>query len=239
MNDVLNGAIDFAFTQSSWFEANHPDKMPLFRFHDTAPAAYQGEDYPFLTTTDLVPTFGVAAAPGVPRALRTQVFDALSRLNASHPAARAAGIATFTLPASYEKCRVLAERLGILYRTPDGGKACLDQFADLPRLITCPPGWTEDDPAGMLAGCARAGLPCPAGLRCLCGPCRPAAAANMFQWPVVLGLCLALVGVGLGLAVASRASLASFEFLGALLHAMCGACCSRRGRPRRRGGQPP
>ena len=230
MNDVLSGRIDYAFTQSSWFEANHPDKMPLFHFHHLVQTSFQGDQYPFLTSTDLVPNPALTAAPHITSTLRRQVFDALRRLNTSNPAARAAGIATFTLPASYEKCRSLVEGLGIMVKQ-GGVKTCLDGFKDLLDFVACPSGYALDPAASE--NCVEDELRCPAGLACICRSCQPVPPQNVFNWPVLLGLCLSLASIGLGLAVASRVSMA---WVKSLVVVQVLAAAVRRTRKRSKGG---
>ena len=73
--DVNKGIVDYGFLPSGWLELNRPDLLPLLRVHGPASeaAVYEAEPYPFLTTTRLVPTYGLAAAPSVPWQLREQV----------------------------------------------------------------------------------------------------------------------------------------------------------------------
>ncbi len=108
LQDLVNGNIDAAFIQSGWIEGNYPEVLPSLRFLDVTNRTYQGERHPFPVTTTLVPHYGLAASPSVSWLLREQVSDALSHLNKSHPAARAAGIAKFVLPGPYGLARDLA-----------------------------------------------------------------------------------------------------------------------------------
>ena len=73
--DVDKGIVDYGFLPSGWLELNRPDLLPLLRVQGPAreAAVYEAEPYPFLTTTRLVPTYGLAAGPLVPWRLREQV----------------------------------------------------------------------------------------------------------------------------------------------------------------------
>ena len=200
MTDIQKGIIDVGFTQSGWFETNHPDLLPLFNFLDAQPQSYQSEPYPFATTTPLVPSYGLAAGPLVPALLRLQVYRALSALNASHPAAAAAGIATFTLPASYEPARVLVEDQGIMYSNGTT-QICIDQFADISTVIACPDGWVQETPLAVAARCFKARLDCPDGLACTCRPCSRDLHVELFPNEAVLGLCATLLCAALAFTV--------------------------------------
>jgi hypothetical protein len=126
MRDVLSGTLDAAIVQGGWFEANQAAQMGQFRFHNPKNATFLGETYPFATSTEIVPNYGLAAGPLVSWQLRDNVLQALSAINSSGPMARTAGISKFTAPASYERARLLAMDSGIMYRNgPDFD--CLNQ----------------------------------------------------------------------------------------------------------------
>ena len=108
LEDLVNGDIDACFLPSGWIEETVPALLPRVRVLAPANRSYQGEPYPFPVTTPLAPHYGLAAAPHVPWRLRQRVYDALNQLNASEPAAAAAGAALFALPGDYGPARDLA-----------------------------------------------------------------------------------------------------------------------------------
>ena len=110
MEDVLRGGLDAAVVTSGFLEEFFPElvRAGVFRYHLLARPAFQGQPYPFLTSTDVVPGYALAAAEHVPPDLRERVYRALSGLNATHPLSVAAGIAGFVAPASYELPRTVA-----------------------------------------------------------------------------------------------------------------------------------
>ncbi len=56
-------------------------------------------------------------------------------------------------------------------------------------------------------------LPPAKGLECVCRPCIPVLAVNVFPWQVVPGLCTALFAAGLFLSLGWRATLEVAELL--------------------------
>ena len=51
MNAILHGEIDVGILLSGWLEANFPQHIPQFHTVARMHPLYQGEDYPFLTST--------------------------------------------------------------------------------------------------------------------------------------------------------------------------------------------
>ncbi len=186
MNDVLHGELDVGFLPSGWLEANYPQNIPLFKIHavkDPRPV-YQGEPFPFPTGTELVPEAGLAAAPHIPWELQKRVAFALTALNASaHPFMRAAGIATFTLAASYSEARELAQEVNILHQR-DGATVCATMFDQPSEVIQCSEGYVLDSDEAVEIGCSRLGVACPQGLACVCRPCIPVRRVNVYPWQV-------------------------------------------------------
>jgi ABC-type phosphate/phosphonate transport system substrate-binding protein len=76
MEAVLRGEVDVAFMLSGWMEANYPQNIPLFQLLGPKQVSYQSETYPFLTSTEIVPSYGVSAAPYIPWVLQQQVYNA-------------------------------------------------------------------------------------------------------------------------------------------------------------------
>ena len=198
------------FMLSGWMEANYPQNIPLFQQHEIKHVSYQSEAYPFLTSTELVPAFGLSAAPHIPWTLQQQVMTALSALNASHPASMSAGISRFTLAASYEPARKVGRGVGVIVEN-DTSTTCHSPFEEPHAFILCPPGFVKDSPKAIDISCQRRGLPCPPGLVCVCRPCIPVLAVNVFPWEVVLGLCAALFATGLFLSLGWRATMDAAE----------------------------
>ena len=207
MEAVLRGEADAGFMLSGWMEANFPQNVPLFRWLDPSPdATYQGEPFPFPTSTALVPNLGVSAAPDVPWTLQQQVANALGALNGTEAAG--AGIAGFTLAASYAATLEIAARVGVAYRSSDRGTAtCHSPFADPYTYVFCPPGFMKDAPKIIALSCKRRRLACPPNLVCVCRPCVPVLAVRIFPSNLVLGLCTTLLVAALALTVGWRALL--------------------------------
>ena len=116
MQDVLSGTLDAAIVQGGWFETNQAALMDQFRFHHLINASLLGETYPFATSTEVIPNYGLAAGPHVSWQLRENVLLALAALNASSPISWTAGISKFTAAAPYETARLLAMDSGIMFR---------------------------------------------------------------------------------------------------------------------------
>ena len=171
LQDLVNGDIDACFMQSGWIELNYPQVLPLVRPIAQTNYTYEGEPYPFPVTTPLVPQFGLAAAPHIPWLLRQRIFDALNRLNASLPAAAAAGVALFSLPGDYGAVRDLVLETGIMYQTAARVYSCHDAFSPLDDLVICPDGYVKRPGVAVEDTCDAALEECPAGLTCVCRPC--------------------------------------------------------------------
>jgi hypothetical protein len=218
-NDVLSGVVDVGIVTSGWIEDNHPDKMNLLHFHYSnlsinlyvsmgIPTLFQAQSIPFITSTDLVPLNGIAAAPSIQSHLRESILQALVQLDPSKvpgglPAMHAAGLAKFTIPSSYVYPRTLAEEAGIMKAT-DTRTQCVGAYPDSHEIVQCPDHYERVADADVDTGCSKAGLPCPHGLLCMCRPCQPLVPANFYPWPVVLGLCCALFLVGIWFALCWR-----------------------------------
>jgi hypothetical protein len=95
MDAVLSDEVDMGFLLTGWLEANYPQNIPLFQLLDLKTLNYQSEQYPFLTSTELMPAFGLPSAPYVPWSLQHRILNTLTLRNATHKAAQSAGIATF------------------------------------------------------------------------------------------------------------------------------------------------
>ena len=178
------------------------------------PTLFQSQSIPFITSTDLIPLNGLSAHPSIKTTMREQILQALLRLDpAAVPAMYAAGLAKFTIPSSYNYPRILAAEAGVLSPT-ETRTHCLGQFPSPADLVTCPAGYTEVP--DVLAGCAAAGLACPNALVCLCRPCVLQPPANVYPWPVVLGLCIALFLVGLWFSLCWRIPLETAHLIQAV-----------------------
>ena len=209
MDAVLRDEVDMGFLLTGWLEANYPQNIPLFQLHELKTLNYQSEPYPFLTSTELVPAFGLSSAPSVPWSLQQRILNALTSLNATHKAAQSAGIATFTLAASYESTRKVGLHVGVIVQDGlgHGETHCHSPFQKAYEIIMCPDGFVKESEEAVEIGCKRRGLYCPKGLECVCRPCIPVLAVNVFPWQVVLGLCAALFAAGLLLTLGWRATL--------------------------------
>jgi hypothetical protein len=204
MEAVLRGEVDVGFMLSGWMEANYPHNIPLFQLLGPKQVSYQSETYPFLTSTEIVPSYGVSAAPYIPWVLQQQVYNALSAINEAQPEAIAAGIFGFSLAASYAMTREIGTKVGVFYESKDRGVTCRDPFADPYEYVMCPPGYMKETLQAIHNSCKRRRLTCPEGLECVCRPCIPVLAVNVFPWQIVMGLCAALFAAALFLTVGWR-----------------------------------
>ena len=170
VNDVLSGVLDAGFMMSGWFEANFAEGMESFLFLDLVDdPTFDGEPYPFLTSTQVIPGFGFMARKEIPWELQSSVQAALTRLNRTHPAARQAGISTFYPAPSYTFIRLHHEDVGLLVRhNITDTYSCLGKWGALEEVLQCPANYIRD-----LTGCAGRGLSCPQGRYCICSLCVP------------------------------------------------------------------
>ncbi len=204
---VKNGEVDLGFTLAGWLEENAPqDIMDLHILSIDQNISYQGEPYPFVTSTQVVPSPGLSAGPNITWFLKKKILEALMDLTESHPASKAAGISTFTMASSLDLTRMLAQNSGVLKRIGSDA-VCVTPFDQPQNFIICPDGFIPEEPDAIKIGCKRKGLPCPPGLLCVCRPCIPVLAVNVFPWQVVLGMCVALFSAGLLLTLGWRVTL--------------------------------
>ena len=196
LNAVLTREVDVAMTQSGWLEANFPETISKLYYHDIKNVTYRSRPYTLPTTTNLVPAFGLSAAPHITLKMQEQILSALSRLNHTSPPAIAAGISTFILPASYERARELVVKLDLMQESAEG-KSCQYDFDDLNSLVYCPPGFSPEEDDLLYSKCKVRKLPCPAGITCFCSPCVQDLYVMIFPWRTVLGLCCTLFAIGL------------------------------------------
>ena len=103
MDQIRSGYVDAGFISSR-------NIVPS----DMRVVSLLNNDHPVPSSTELSPEFGFAAFPSVDPDLRTAVFQALLRLNATHPAVRAAGYAGWRPALSYEGVRNTLQSAQIL-----------------------------------------------------------------------------------------------------------------------------
>ena len=73
VDDVESGAIDAGFVLSGWFEQAGQDRMGNFHFLGVVEnPTFDGQPYPFLTSTPIVPGFALAARPDLPDLLQAR-----------------------------------------------------------------------------------------------------------------------------------------------------------------------
>mmetsp|Transcript_53207 Transcript_53207/g.140743 ORF Transcript_53207/g.140743 Transcript_53207/m.140743 type:complete len:148 (-) Transcript_53207:151-594(-) len=100
---------------SSWLFENAGELLESeLLVHSPRVYEYEGETFPFPTSTPLTPQYGVSASLEVPWRVKLQVARALANLTRDHPAAAAADIATFTAPGHFDGVREGLESLGLL-----------------------------------------------------------------------------------------------------------------------------
>eukprot|EP00291_Cryptomonas_curvata_P013545 CAMPEP_0172186038 /NCGR_PEP_ID=MMETSP1050-20130122/20514_1 /TAXON_ID=233186 /ORGANISM="Cryptomonas curvata, Strain CCAP979/52" /LENGTH=208 /DNA_ID=CAMNT_0012860113 /DNA_START=458 /DNA_END=1081 /DNA_ORIENTATION=+ len=150
MEDIQRGNLDVAIVTSGFLEQNYPELLDSFLFHNAQSPVFEGEVYPFITSTDVVPGYGLAAVAHIPNLLREQVYTALAALNETDPLCINAGIAGFVAPSSYELPRTVAQKSGIMFRTEEKSPLGHDRFdCNAPwegyyGAITCPDGHLRD-----------------------------------------------------------------------------------------------
>jgi len=198
MEDIQRRNIDVAIVTSGFLEEHYPDLLDTFRFHHVMTPTFQGEVYPFLTSTDVIPGYGLAAVARVPNRLREQIYVALAALNDTHPLCINAGIAGFVAPTSYELPRTVARKAGVMIPTvepdPLGHKRfdCNAPWNGYYEAISCPDGYLRDSEESVELNCERFHLFCPPDLHCVCRPCIPDMELKMYPVQVVMGLCVCL-----------------------------------------------
>ena len=107
---VLDGRVDVGFVRSGILEKMIDDKS--LRLEDLRIINQkQHEKFPLISSTPLFPEWPVFALPHVDDHLVRRVAAALYALNTDHPAARAAGIYGYTIPADYLPIEDLTRKL--------------------------------------------------------------------------------------------------------------------------------
>jgi len=201
--DVLSGRIDAGVASSTWLAEMHAGELDRIRVIQPLEPWYEGEPFPFPTSTPLVPQSGLAVSPLIPWQLKHEVARALQRVTADHPAAVAAKIEGFTGPGSYAGVQTTQKAMRIIITPEVGVSRCSNQWSvqEIWESFDCSsiPGDTfvKLSLQDSLAKCALRGDPCPDGLVCFCKPCVVSPGTNFFNWPLVLALCATIYGVGL------------------------------------------
>lgn len=107
---VLGGAVDVGFVRTGLIEhMAHVGKLDPSYLKVINPQQLAG--FPYRVSTRLYPEWPLLALPTVDRTNLLKISSALLTLEASHPAAQAAGIGGFTPPADYAPVEELARQL--------------------------------------------------------------------------------------------------------------------------------
>jgi len=120
--DVLSGRIDAGLVSSTWLAENHPAQQHLLRIHRQLQMSYEGEEFPFPTSTPLIPQYGLASSERVHWKLKSAVANALQQLDGSHPVAIAAKLEGFTGPGSYAEVETTQKTMKIIIRDSSTGE---------------------------------------------------------------------------------------------------------------------
>ena len=107
---LINGKVDVAFVRSGVIEDMEADGL-LNRKSIKLLNPMPFDGYPFLTSTRLYPEWPVFALPNADKKAVRQFASALFALDADHPAANAAGITGYSIPADYLEVEALARSL--------------------------------------------------------------------------------------------------------------------------------
>lgn len=91
---------------------------------------------------------------------------ALALIQPSHPAALAGEYAGWEAPQSSFGMHEMHNKLDRI----DANNRCLRE-GDVCETVVCPQGQLRKSCEQIKSGCQRAGLSCPEGYICLCGPC--------------------------------------------------------------------
>lgn len=117
---VREGQAEVGFVRTGVLEAKLRDgTLMAGEISVVAPQHYA--DFPFATSTRLYPEWPFVAHWSLPREVSKQIASLLFDLSPHHPAAQAAGIAGFTIPADYHSVEALmiSQRLPPFDRAPD------------------------------------------------------------------------------------------------------------------------
>eukprot|EP00292_Cryptomonas_paramecium_P005340 CAMPEP_0113706674 /NCGR_PEP_ID=MMETSP0038_2-20120614/27873_1 /TAXON_ID=2898 /ORGANISM="Cryptomonas paramecium" /LENGTH=421 /DNA_ID=CAMNT_0000631927 /DNA_START=47 /DNA_END=1309 /DNA_ORIENTATION=- /assembly_acc=CAM_ASM_000170 len=205
LGDVVKEKIDVGMLPSSWLFENAGELLESeLLVHSPRVYEYEGETFPFPTSTPLTPQYGVSASLEVPWRVKLQVARALANLTRDHPAAAAADIATFTAPGHFDGVREGLESLGLLrmpslesWEEGDVHATCHSPFADVIDTIQCPAGHVLQDARTVAHRCVDNRLECPAGRVCFCRPCQKDLEVRVFPARVVLSLALTIFSLTL------------------------------------------
>ncbi len=160
--------------------------MDDFLFHNVQSPAFEGEVYPFITSTNVIHGYGIAAMAHVPNLLREQVYTALAALNETHPLCISACIAGFVAPSSYKLPRTVTQKSGIMFGTEEKSPLghnrfdCHAPWDGYYEAIPCPDGHQRDSEESVRLNCERLHLFCPPDQHCVCRPCVPDMVLQMY-----------------------------------------------------------
>ncbi len=107
---LINGKVDVAFVRSGVIEDMEAEGS-LDRKSIKVLNPMQFDGFPWLTSTRLYPEWPVFALPNTDKKAVRQFASALFALDADHPAAKAAGITGYSIPADYLEVEALARSL--------------------------------------------------------------------------------------------------------------------------------
>jgi hypothetical protein len=227
MEDIQRGDLDVGIVTTGFLEEYYPQLIDTFRYHNLQNATFQGEPFPFLTSTDVVPGYAIAAVGRVPWKLRRQVYEALSRLTENDPLCVNAEIGGFVAPVSNELSRVVATRSGVMIptdeKTPQGHNRldCHAPWDGYFEAISCPEGYFCDSEESVELSCERLKLHCPAGLHCVCRPCIQDMVLYMYPVQVLYPVAELFESANAFLCRALVTFISSIKFIGFLFNAFC------------------
>ena len=170
MEAVERGEVDVGFMLSGWLEANFPNKIPEFRLLAPKSLAYQREPYPFLTSTQLVPAYGLSSSPDNPWMLQQQVrarppsiYRDIVTAAAGARCVPYCNLRARQSPRAIGRQRPAAapERAAGVSKSPihcgGGGGGCGGGGGTLRGLLRRPAGAPAGDNPGLLLRCYRCG----------------------------------------------------------------------------------
>jgi signal transduction histidine kinase/CheY-like chemotaxis protein len=164
--DVLSGAADIGMIRTDLMEEMiEKGEIGADDLRVLEPK-HVGDDFPFLSSTELVPEWPLARLPHVQHAVWAGVAEALRILDADSEPLKMAKISGWYPSLSYHSLHVINTVLGF----SDRSGVCI-RSNNLYDAIPCPEGFRKRTREQVAVDCELDDLPCPDGYSCVCRPC--------------------------------------------------------------------
>ncbi len=160
------------------------------------------EPYPYLHSTPLYASSLISGQFRTDFRVRANVSEALLAIPDASQLALEDNYYSFTTSGDYGTIRTVLTKQQFI--DPDTNLCKVDK--DLPSLVTCPHGFTQE--VETARACEAMGIVCPAGYQCICSPCKPIRIPTKLSGLTVPAFSLMLIGIvaagSLGFFVAVR-----------------------------------